>query len=131
MNAVTGTVSRYFSLRFLKSVIGFYAGCMLLIFLIDFVEMLRRGDARDDIGLGVLFQMSLYRTPTFAEQAMPFAVLLGTMATLLGLSRRNELVIARAAGLSAWQFLAPAVATAFLVGVLAVAAYNPLATHLR
>jgi lipopolysaccharide export system permease protein len=131
MNAAIGTVSRYFAWRFLKAALGFYAGCLLLIFLIDFVEMLRRGEGNEDIGLGVLFQMAAYRAPTFAEQAMPFAILLGTMATLLALSRRNELVIARAAGLSAWQFLAPACLVAFLFGTVAVTIYNPLATYLR
>ncbi len=40
---------------------------------------------------------------------MPFAVLVGAMFCYLNLSRRLELVVARAAGVSAWQFIAPAI----------------------
>jgi len=43
------------------------------------------------------------------------------------LSRRLELVVARAAGVSAWQFVAPAMVAAFLFGVVATTVYNPLA----
>ena len=53
----------------------------------------------------VVARLSLFRTPAIAEQVFPFAVLFGAMLTLLDLSRKLELVIARASGLSAWQFL--------------------------
>ena len=45
---------------------------------------------------------------------MPFAVLVGAMFCYLNLSRRLELVVARAAGISAWQFIAPAIIIAWL-----------------
>jgi lipopolysaccharide export system permease protein len=53
-------------------------------------------------------------------------VLVGAMACYLALSRRNELVVARSAGMSAWQFVAPALIVAFLLGIAATAIYNPL-----
>ena len=43
-------------------------------------------------------QLALFRTPAVAEQIFPFAVLFGSMAALLQLSRKLELVVARAAG---------------------------------
>ena len=49
---------------------------------------------------------------------MPFAVLVGAMSCYLALSRRLELVVARAAGVSAWQFVAPSMVAAFLFGVV-------------
>ena len=51
--------------------------------------------------------LSFLRTPTVAEQALPFAVLFGSMIAFLNLSRKLELVVARAAGVSVWQILAP------------------------
>ena len=48
---------------------------------------------------------------------MPFAVLVGAMVCYLNLSRRLELVVARAAGVSAWQFVAPAMVIALLIGI--------------
>jgi len=59
------------------------------------------------------------------------AVLVGAMACYLNLSRRLELVIARAAGMSAWQFVAPAVVVALLLGAVATAVYNPVAALLQ
>jgi lipopolysaccharide export system permease protein len=53
------------------------------------------------------------------------------MTCYLALSRRLELVVARAAGVSAWQFIAPALASSVVLGVLATTAYNPMSANLR
>ncbi len=66
-----------------------------------------------------------------AEQVLPFAVLFGAMITLLQLSRKLELVVARAAGVSAWQFLQPGLLVAVGIGLFAVFAYNPMAAMLK
>jgi hypothetical protein len=47
------------------------------------------------------------------------------------LSRSSELVVLRAAGISVWQFTLPAMAVAFLLGVLFVLLYNPVAATAR
>ena len=76
-------------------------------------------------------QTSLFRVPQLLEKMMPFCILIGAMTCYLALSRRLELVVARAAGVSAWQFIAPALASAIILGVLATAAYNPMSANLR
>jgi lipopolysaccharide export system permease protein len=73
----------------------------------------------------------MYRVPQLTERIMPFSVLVGAMSCYLGLSRRHELVVARAAGVSAWQFVAPAMIAAFLFGVIATTLYNPLSAMLH
>jgi len=62
---------------------------------------------------------------------MPFTVLVGAMSCYLTLSRRLELVVARAAGVSAWQFVAPAMIAAFVFGAVATTLYNPVAAVLH
>ena len=62
---------------------------------------------------------------------MPFTVLVGAMFCYLNLSRRLELVVARAAGVSAWQFVAPAIVIALLVGIAVTTLYNPISATLR
>jgi lipopolysaccharide export system permease protein len=69
--------------------------------------------------------------PQLLEKMMPFCVLIGAMTCYLALSRRLELVVARAAGVSAWQFIAPALASAIALGILATIAYNPMSANLR
>ena len=62
---------------------------------------------------------------------MPFCVLIGAMTCYLSLSRRLELVIARAAGMSAWQFVSPALISALLFGIFATVIYNPVSAALQ
>ena len=66
-----------------------------------------------------------------AEGVLPFAVLFGSMAALLQLSRKLELVVARAAGISAWQFLQPGFFVALALGAMAVGIYNPVSALLK
>jgi len=62
---------------------------------------------------------------------MPFVVLFGTMMAFWRLTRSNELVVARAAGVSVWQFLTPPLAGGFLIGVLTVTVFNPIASVMQ
>jgi lipopolysaccharide export system permease protein len=130
--AAVGTLARYFSLRFLVAMLLMFAVCCILIFFVDFIEMLRRaGNYQGDISALLLAWMTLLRLPSFSELVLPFAVLIGTVGIFLMLSRSSELIIVRAAGISVWQFVLPAVAVAFLLGILFVTIYNPIASYAR
>lgn len=128
---LASTLSRYFGLRFFKSVLGTFIGVVALAAMIDYVELLRRAADWPHATSLMLAEVSLFRVPQLAERIMPFTVLVGTMSCYLTLSRRLELVVARAAGVSAWQFVAPAMAAAFLFGFLATTIYNPVAAVLH
>ncbi len=128
---LTGTLSRYFGLRFLKSVIATFVGVVALAAMIDYIELMRRMADWPKATAWLLAEISLFRVPQLAERIMPFAVLVGAMSCYLALSRRLELVVARAAGMSAWQFVAPAIMAAFLFGMVATAIYNPIAAILH
>src|SRR3974390_2905874 len=124
---VAGTLSRYFGLRFLKSVLATFFGVVALAAMIDYVELLRRSADWPKATAVTPAEISIFRVPQLSERIMPFAVLVGAMSCYLSRSRRLELVVARAAGVSAWQFVAPSMVAAFLFGVFATAVYNPLA----
>jgi lipopolysaccharide export system permease protein len=125
------TLSRYFGLRFLGAVIGVFAGALVLVAMVDFIEMLRRSSDIKDVSTLFVAKITLYRVPYLTERIMPFAVLVGTMSCYLNLSRRLELVVARAAGVSAWQFITPAIILAMLIGAAATTVYNPLSSAMR
>jgi lipopolysaccharide export system permease protein len=131
MTMVTGTLSRYFGLRFLNAVLGSFLGVVALAAMIDYVELMRRGADWPNATAWLLAKISMFRVPQLTERIMPFSVLIGAMSCYLALSRRLELVVARAAGVSAWQFVMPAVIVAFLFGVFATTAYNPLSAVLH
>ncbi|MCS0493618.1 LPS export ABC transporter permease LptG [Ancylobacter mangrovi] len=124
------TLGLYFGRRFLGSVLGIFVGCAVLIMLIDFLEMSRRVGERDVDSLTLLL-LIIYRAPFFTEQLLPFAVLFGAIGTFLTLSRRLELVVARAAGVSAWQFITPACIIAMLLGVVSTTVYNPVSAEFK
>ncbi len=128
---MTSTLVQYFALRFLATLAAVVVGVLGLIALVDYVETMRRYSDLPDLSAWHVAKTSLFRVPQLGERILPFCVLIGTMSCYLGLSRRLELVVARAAGMSAWQFTAPAVVVALAVGAFATTLYNPLAANLH
>jgi lipopolysaccharide export system permease protein len=108
-----------------------FALCSVLIFMIDFVELLRQAGKGGNVPAWLLAWMTILRLPAYTEILLPFAILVGSIAALLMLARKSELAVMRAGGVSAWQFLRPGMVVAFMLGVLSVAVYNPLAAAAR
>jgi lipopolysaccharide export system permease protein len=101
---------------------------LIIIGLIELLDLVRRvADATRPVPFGVLLQMTLLKLPTTAEKIYPFAVMIGGMIALTRLTRSSELVVARAAGVSVWQFLLPGVLVAFVLGMIFVSIVNPVA----
>jgi lipopolysaccharide export system permease protein len=118
-------------MRFLTTLVAVLLGVFALIILLDYVEQMRRMADVPNVSALVVAKMSLFRVPLIGERILPFCVLIGAMSCFLGLSRRLELVVSRAAGMSAWQFTAPALVVALGVGIIATAIYNPIAAILQ
>ncbi|HWE79140.1 MAG TPA: LPS export ABC transporter permease LptG [Pseudolabrys sp.] len=131
MSTAGGTLARYFGLRFLSNVLLVFLGIFLLVALLDYIELMRRASDLPHVSPLLVAKASIFRVPQITERIMPFCVLIGAMSCYLGLSRRLELVIARAAGMSAWQFVSPALIVAFLLGTVATTVYNPLSAVLQ
>jgi lipopolysaccharide export system permease protein len=125
------TLGAYLSVRFLRAVLGVFAVLFGLVFTLDFVETMRRAADIEGARPGALAVMSLLRVPSILEQTLPFAVLFGAMGAFLALSRRLELVVARASGVSAWQFLTPAILIAGVVGIGAATVFNPVSADMK
>ncbi|QRG08891.1 LPS export ABC transporter permease LptG [Xanthobacter dioxanivorans] len=121
----------YFARRFASAVAVIFLSCVTLIMLVDFLEMARRTAEREQVTVSLLALVTLYRAPAFTEQLLPFAVLFGAIGTFVMLSRQLELVVARAVGLSVWQFITPPVLAAFLIGVFATCVFNPVSADFK
>jgi lipopolysaccharide export system permease protein len=131
MSMITNTLGRYFAGRFVVSALGVFASIFVLLVLVDYIEMVRKTSGLVSASAITVAETSLFRVPQLLEKMMPFCILIGAMTCYLALSRRLELVVARAAGVSAWQFIAPALASAIVLGIFATAAYNPMSANLR
>jgi lipopolysaccharide export LptBFGC system permease protein LptF len=99
--------------------VGVFASIFVLLVLVDYIEMVRKTSGLVSASAIIVAETSLFRVPQLLEKLMPFCVLIGAMTCYLALSRRLELVVARAAGVSAWQFIAPALASAIMLGIAA------------
>lgn len=126
-----GKLARYFGLRFLNATLLVFVGIFTLVALLDYVELMRRASDVPQVSALLVAKVSFYRVPQVTERIIAFCVLIAAMSSFLNLSRRLELVVARAAGMSAWQFITPAVVVAFVFGLVATAIYNPLSAVLQ
>lgn len=125
-NVLSATLSLYIARRFLAGFLLILAAIAAIVFLIDVVELLRRGAGREDVTFELVLQLALLKLPRMIEKVVPFAILFGGLYTFWRLTRTSELVVARASGVSVWQFLFPAVAAALAVGLAMNAVINPL-----
>ncbi len=122
-----GRIERYVLAQLARSLGIALAVIAALVMLIDFVEISRGlGSDTDLSGLRILGLM-LIKSPAVIVQLLPFVFLFGTLSAFVSLNRRSELVAMRAAGISAWRFVLPAAAFAFLFGILTVTVIGPVA----
>ncbi len=122
------TLTRYVARRFLLAVFGMLAALTLLVALFDFIELLRRAATRPDADFALVAQIAGLRMPFVALQILPFAVLLGGILAFWRLTRSSELIVARAAGISAWGFLSGPILVALAFGLVGTFAVSPLSS---
>jgi len=125
------TLSRYIAKRYFGGFLIILASLGTIIFLLEVLELLRKGATRPDVTFHLVLQMAFLKVPHTLQKLIPFAALLGGMFVFWRLSRSSEMVVARASGISVWQFLAPAVVVAVSVGVFFITAVNPLGSTMR
>lgn len=121
------TLSRYIGKHFLLAIIFSLLGLIAITALIDVVEMIRRASGREGVPFHIIISLTMLKIPSFATHLMPYGVLIGSMVALTRLTKTQELIVARAAGVSVWQFLSPALIVVFLIGVFMTTMFNPLA----
>ncbi|WP_428492802.1 LPS export ABC transporter permease LptG [Rhodopila sp.] len=122
------TLSLYIVRQFAFSVLGMLLALSGLVSMFDFIELLRRSASHPDVSFGTVSQIAALRLPYEAMQILPFAVLLGGILCFWRLTRSSELIVARAAGVSAWEFLTAPTLCAVLFGVIATALVSPVSS---
>ena len=125
------TLSLYIVRVFVLAVLGMLAGLSGLVALFDFIELLRRAATRPEATFGIVAEIAGFRLPWVAMQILPFAVLLGGILAFWRLTRSSELVVARAAGVAAWQFLFAPALCAVALGGFATSVVSPISAVMR
>ena len=120
------TLHLYFGRRFLKSVFSVLFIFFAVLMLIGLIEQIRRFGGNDEAGFGTLVLLAVLSVPASLYRILPLIMILATLALFLGLARSSELVVTRAAGRSALVSLVAPLTLSVLLGILAVAAVNPI-----
>jgi len=119
------TLSYYVAVRFLGAFLRVLAIVVAIMFTVEFVET-RRSLAGSVDGLGPIAHLTLLRIPSLIDQMFPLIMLISSLTLFVGLARSSELVISRAAGVSAIRLLIAPVIVTLLIGVTFVAVFNPI-----
>ena len=73
------TLFRYIARQFFIWFFGVFLTMMGIVFMLDYVELIRRAGTKADVTLLILLKLALLKQPFMAQQILPFAVLFGTM----------------------------------------------------
>jgi lipopolysaccharide export system permease protein len=125
---LTPTLSLYVARGFLWATLAMLGALTGLVALFDFIELLRRAASRPDVGFDIPATIAALRLPFVALQILPFAILLGGIVAFWRLTRSSELIVARAAGVSAWGFLTGPALVSILLGAIAMTGISPLSS---
>jgi lipopolysaccharide export system permease protein len=125
---LTFILSGYIARQFLTAVLAMLLALSGLVAMFDFIELLRRSASKPEATFALVSQISGLRLPFIAMQILPFAVLLGGILCFWRLTRSSELIVARASGVSAWQFLTAPTVCAILLGITATAGLSPVSS---
>lgn len=123
-------LSRYLATLFVRMFLIVLGSLLTIVYLFDTTELLRRAAKAENVSMSLILKMGLYKLPEVGQMLLPFAVLFAAMSCFWWLARRHELTAMRAAGYSAWQFVAPLVTAAIAIGFLHIMVLHPLAAGL-
>lgn len=101
-----------------------------IIMMFDTIEILRKTSGRYDASIGFIIQYVIAKLPETVDKIIPFIVMISTMITFWRLSKMNEFVIIRAAGVSIWGVITPVLLAVFMIGVVWVSVVNPISSKL-
>jgi lipopolysaccharide export system permease protein len=130
MGFMFSRLGRYVIMHVVWGILIALIAVLASILLIDLVEQMRTVGTRSELSLLEALRLTLLKTPMLIEQTLPFVVLAGSMMAIVGLNRSSELVAMRAAGVSAWRFLAPAALAGIVLGLFTITVLNPIGAHL-
>lgn len=98
----------------------------LITTLSEIIEYSKQNANLEEGGFLLSTQMALLHLPYMIQRLLPYAILFGTMLSLLRLLKNSELVVARAAGLNIWQCCLPYIVLAILIGIANIGVLSPI-----
>ena len=119
-------LDRYLLIKFIKNFIYFISISLLIVFLVEFVELLRRTSENPNIpSIFYVIYLALLKITESIAYIIPISVFVTTMMTCRTLNKYREMVIIQNAGLHSFRILYP-----FVFAVLQLAQLEILIIYL-
>ena len=109
-------LSRYLNRQLLGNFFMVLFAILGIILMFDSIETLRKISGREDVTMWFAAQFAVTRVTKTVEIVLPFVMMVAAMITFWRLSKNNEFVIIRSAGVSMFGFLKPLIIATFLLG---------------
>lgn len=119
------TLWLYLLRGFLRAVLAVFAVIAVLVLLFGFVENQRRFGEVPSVAGHDLLTLTLLQAPETLYRVFPLVLMLASLLCFLGLARTSELVVMRAAGISALRLITVPAVASILFGIAFVMAVNP------
>ena len=126
-NSILG---RYLMKRILFTFLGVLVTALGIIFVFEMIELLRRASYIQNVTFWFLLKLGFTKLPEAVDLIFPFIMMIAAMMTFWHVSKTNEFVIMRAAGVSIWGFLIPVLTATFIIGLVNVTLFNPIAARM-
>ncbi|WP_294392813.1 LPS export ABC transporter permease LptG [uncultured Sphingomonas sp.] len=112
------TISWYMARLFIARSAGVLAGLIIVLMALDLLGESGNILAYPGNGDAALWHYVSLRVPQLVQRFLPFAILLGTLITLVAMNQNSEIISMKAAGISAHQILAPLFLASLAVAAL-------------
>ncbi|MBR2137584.1 MAG: LptF/LptG family permease [Alphaproteobacteria bacterium] len=123
-------LSRYINRQLIGNFFIVFLSVLGIILMFNAIEALRKISGRDDVTLWFAAQFAVTRMSKTIEIIIPFVALVSAMITFWKISKSNEFVVIRSAGVSIFNFLRPLMIAIFLLGMANIMFFNPIASKL-
>ena len=117
----SGSLALYTARLWIVRTLAVLAMLVLVLMSLDLLGESGRILEPEGNGQAELLRYVGYRVPQLVARFLPFAVLLGTLITFIGLSQGSEVIAMKAAGISAHQILTPFLLAGVVVAGLSFA----------
>lgn len=127
MRYIFSTLNLYFCRVFLSWFGVASIAIMSVVSLFEATEYARRAVGRPNIDTATILEMVFLKLPQHFEMLFPYMILLTTVITFWRIHQTSELIVARTAGISIWQFTRGLLAMIMALCILDLTIFNPLA----
>ena len=123
-------LEKYLFKKFVKNFIFFISISLLIVFLVEFVELLRRTSENPNIpSIFYVFYLAFLKITESVAFIIPISIFVTTMITCRSFNRHREMVIIQNIGINSFKILYPFIFFSLLLGVFYILILNPFLSY--